>query len=299
MKTKLHFFGTSYTEGGGFEFHLNKKLESIYGDLGEELTKFNFSFPGQLLKLIDKNKFEVYNHAKSGFGNDRLFREFYKVLDNKNFNVRNNIFFFEFSWLGREDYFVNKLNDYVICNSDYDVNENFMFDENNITVDYDYSTDEQYKIYKQISKTFSNFFKITKNKSSETQTMFGKIMTFLSLLEYLNIRYYFTESPLHLIQLEEKRNYKIYHEFFRLIKKEINFSNDYNLKISSYQFINLQKLTITDETEGLIENSHYGYIGNKLIAKYIYNRLIKDGIFDGHKKEIDLSHRKISDLKYL
>ena len=49
MINKIYCFGTSFTEGGGFEFEQNSKLYELYGSLGEEMTKANFSYlsPGK------------------------------------------------------------------------------------------------------------------------------------------------------------------------------------------------------------------------------------------------------------
>jgi len=304
-KINLHFFGTSYTEGGGFEFDINEsefdydslyyKLNSFYKDV-DELNKFNFSFPGRLLKLIDTEKFKVFNHAKSGFGNDRLIREFFKVIDDKEFDISKNIFLFEFSWLSRDDFFHNDLKDYVVCNSNYDEDDKFEFDDE-ITVSYDYSTNEQKKIYYRDGKIFGNFLKKTKNRLTDSAAMFEKIFTFLSFLEYLDIKYYLIESPIHFIHLQQKKDSKIYKKFLDLSKKEINFSKNKYENFTSYQFIYNNKLTITDETENFIENGHFGYLGNNLIAKFIYNRLVDDGIIEGYKKDISLKIKTIRELK--
>jgi hypothetical protein len=70
MLKNVYCFGTSYTEGGGFEFsdpnrirmggedlliEKDSKLVRLYDHLGIELTQFNFSWPGQLQSLVDLN----------------------------------------------------------------------------------------------------------------------------------------------------------------------------------------------------------------------------------------------------
>ena len=57
MIKKIYTFGTSFTEGGGFEFDiLQPQNLKCYQNLGEELTRFNFSYPGQLQKLLPNIK---------------------------------------------------------------------------------------------------------------------------------------------------------------------------------------------------------------------------------------------------
>jgi hypothetical protein len=114
----IHCLGTSFTAGGGFEFTGNnakrsKILKQIYGNLDEELTQSNFSYPGQLQKLLSTVK--VINHGKNGYGNDRMYRIVYDII-NDNFNKDEHLFLLEFSGLGRKEYWLNEINDYVILN---------------------------------------------------------------------------------------------------------------------------------------------------------------------------------------
>ena len=120
----IHCFGTSYTAGGGFEFesincHKNKNLLNYYGNLNEEFSQFNFSYPGQLQKLIG-NDIKVYNHGKNGYGNELLYRKVYEIITEPNFNNEENIFLLEFSGLGRKEFWLNEINDFIIVNYEID-----------------------------------------------------------------------------------------------------------------------------------------------------------------------------------
>ena len=63
MIKEIHCFGTSHTAGGGFEF-FNKenasKLKKTYTE--RPFTQFNYSYPGQLQKLIG-NGVKIFNHG--------------------------------------------------------------------------------------------------------------------------------------------------------------------------------------------------------------------------------------------
>ena len=83
MIKEIHCFGTSHTEGGGFEFmHREKSTELKKFYTEEPFTKENYSYPGNLQKLVGKD-IKVYNHAKSGYGNERMYRLVYEILNNK------------------------------------------------------------------------------------------------------------------------------------------------------------------------------------------------------------------------
>ena len=69
MIKKIYTFGTSFTEGGGFEFDtIDYKYKKLYENFDEDYSQYNFSYPGQLQKLIPN--IEVINLAKSGYGNE-------------------------------------------------------------------------------------------------------------------------------------------------------------------------------------------------------------------------------------
>ena len=72
MIKKIYCFGTSFTEGGGFEFDTRPSVKYIYSGIGETISQSNFCWPGQLKKLLPN--IEVINLAKSGFGNERMYR---------------------------------------------------------------------------------------------------------------------------------------------------------------------------------------------------------------------------------
>ena len=121
MIKEIHCFGTSHTEGGGFEFMNREKsteLKKFYTE--EPFTKENYSYPGNLQKLVGKD-IKVYNHAKSGYGNERMYRLAYDVLNNETPN-NEKLLLLEFSHIGRKEYYSKSINDFFIAN--YSFNEN-------------------------------------------------------------------------------------------------------------------------------------------------------------------------------
>jgi hypothetical protein len=52
------------------------------------------------------------------------------------------------------------------------------------------------------------------------------------------------------------------------------------------RYFNSYKLTLEDETRGVIKDGHCGYVGNKIISELIYNQLIDYGYLNSSKVEI-------------
>ena len=119
----VHCFGTSFTAGGGFEWETEDgdrrdSIEKMYGNVNIPKTQWDYSFPGRLQTLFKDNNqnIKVYNHGKQGYGNERVYRKVFDVILSKDFKKEENLFIIEFSWLNRREFFLNEINDYVICN---------------------------------------------------------------------------------------------------------------------------------------------------------------------------------------
>jgi len=176
MLKNVYCFGTSYTEGGGFEFsdpnriHVggedwliekDSKLVRLYDHLGIELTQFNFSWPGQLQSLVG-NDIKIHNLAKSGYGNERIHRVFFDLIEKVDNISKDSIFLFEMASLGRKEYYLNELNDYVICN--YSIKDgNDTGQMHGIASTYFYDTRETTKKIIDNEDLFKEFIKKTIN----------------------------------------------------------------------------------------------------------------------------------------
>ena len=51
-RKRFHFFGTSHTAGGGFEFHTKRKVHNCYGGFNLPKNEHSFSYPGFFERLI-------------------------------------------------------------------------------------------------------------------------------------------------------------------------------------------------------------------------------------------------------
>jgi len=248
--------GTSYTEGGGFEWNLKDKtkhLDEIYSELPK--TQFNYSWPGQLQKLV---KYKVTNYGKSGYGNKKVYRDVHNIF--KNEDTSKHLFLIELSQLGRDELFISKFNDYCVIN--YDIRNEVMeldgyafnyFDQKNHITKYLDSHNEFFKKYIEITKNLRNVFdEIEKN------------LDFLvSFLEYNNLNYYFVNTPLALLNIKPKNS--------KIIKYPSG--NKKRILTDFVDYIRENQLTIRDVTNGVVDDPHFSLEGNVSIAKEIYEQL--------------------------
>ena len=272
----IHCFGTSFTAGGGFEFESisgdrYETLSSFYMYSNENLTQYNFSYPGQLQKLLGEN-FKVYNHGKNGYGNEMVYRKIYDTISDSKFNSDENVFLIEFSGLGRKEFWSNVINDYIIVN--YKINwETETYDSiMGIANSYWYDSDETHNLLLNEYDFFDQFFKKTFDLNSVINQMDMNMKYLISYLKYNNIKFYIMTEPLSnedndFIKFGDGKYFKITNSF-----------TDFSYK---------NKLRITDETDGGIIDDHNGLIANKIISEIVYNKLIDDFLISSEKIKID------------
>lgn len=302
MIKKIYFFGTSHTAGGGFEFDSTLKhnlgeensknidlnrgeyIKKIYKELfpEEKQTQENYSYVGQFRNLLKEKSIdiEVINISKQGYGNDRIFRKFFKIVNDKNFNKNNTLFVFEFSDIERKEVWYNELNSHIILN--YSITKRNMNnkvikvfekpDKNNLSIAKTYWYENKEDLIK-IKNDF-NFFKElllkTTNGNIEVDLFKNKLVSFLSFIKLNNINFLVTELP-NLIESD----------------KFISFVNKHRIQFGDYknliEFIFKNKLLILSETEEKYTDLHASLTANKIISKFIYNECV-DRKYIQHKK---------------
>jgi len=279
MIKKIYTFGTSFTEGGGFEFDIMQPQNlKCYQNLGEELTRFNFSYPGQLQKLLPNVK--VTNLAKSGFGNERMYRLATDLILSDNFNKEETLLLFEWSFIGRKEIYSRKLKDYIIVNYSTD-----RFSKTSKLDGYARTYLQKEEIAeKEISRLpdwnyFEKLVEITFNRNINEKKMFFSTLTFLSILKKRNINFLITQRPFDFHpHLYNKEIYEIESHFVRRL---------FNGKCLDYCMEDLG--TIGNETNGVYQNGHFGFISNKMIASKIHDELIERNYIEGETMNMDWS----------
>ena len=271
MINKIYTFGTSFTEGGGFEFQVNKDIQHAYSNLGEPISKNNFSYPGQLQKLL--TEIEVINLAKSGYGNERMYRLATDLVLSDDFNVDDTLFLLEFSHLGRKEFFSRKLNDYIITNYSNESQSESGFTECNgfartYNQPHDISISDLEKL--PTMEFFSEFLKLTVNFDKQHELVTNNSTIFLSFLKNRNVKYLLVEPASY---LSPKYWDDLLEPYF------INM-NQHN---SIHSFCNENIAKIQGETYKYHEDAHYGLISNKLIASHIHDEMCDRSFIDSEK----------------
>jgi len=266
----IHCFGGSFTQGGGFEFDGNKistdfkKLELVYGHLEEEKTQFNYSYPGQLQKMFGKD-IQVINHAKSGYGNDRMYRIFYDIVSNPYFVHDENLFLIEFLGLCRKEFYSNELKDFFVTN--YSISDDELCKFIEIGQNYYYDSKDTINTLESYKNFFETYYNKFINYNNEINLIYRETEFFVSYLEKYKFNYLYTEPPFVL------NKHAVYDESKVILFGDGKF---YERNNGFTAFGDINKISITNETNSVIQDMHNGYGANKLVAHIIYNRIIND-----------------------
>ena len=305
MIQEIHFFGTSHTAGGGFEFTSNilhentgksrgEFLKSVYQNLfpNEEYTQENFSFPGQFERLCKERdlNIKILNHGKQGYGNERMYRKFFEVIKNKNFKKENTLFIFEFSDIERKEVFYKPLNDFVIINY-FATTRNFYTNEikipkkpheelSSVARSYWYESSNDLDILENDKKFFENYVEKLIDGKTQLDELNRNNIFFLNFLKSNNFNFLISE---------------IHNCFDTSLIDYVNFVNDSKVRYMDsnnieykglLDFVHKNQLLIIDETSEKIGDLHQGFLANKLIAKNIFNYCIDSGYINEIKIEI-------------
>lgn len=275
----IYCFGTSFTAGGGFEFNkeYNYKLIALYQNLGIPLNQNNFSWPGLMQSLV-KSNIKVHNLARCGYGNERVFRKTLDVIQDNYGNVDDSLFIFEFSGLGRKEYYLTELDDYVICNYNFDEKtDNAKM--HGVANTYFYQPDEITNIINKNENMLSEFMEKTINFKNQHIIHERNMLLFITFLEANNINYLINGG----IALNPKMGNTLPNNFSNKLLK----FKDSDGKLGDFvRYFITHNLTLEDETRGVIKDGHCGYTGNKIISEMIYNQLIDFGYIKQDKVEL-------------
>lgn len=285
----IHCFGTSHTAGGGFEWEGTdsnrvKLLNEIYGNIDIPKTQWDYSWPGRLKSILkSKNlKINVHNHSKQGYGNERVYRKSIETLISNDFKTDETIFIIELSWLNRREYFLNDLNDYIICNYGHNKIKNNNLEYVNIAKSYYYDDINTKKMLSENSKHHKkifDFLDLTLNPRELEEEIYRNLSMFISFLNYNKVNYYVSS----MIPVNPKYSKLIQIDNKKIIRYKYKDVEDDYLE----NFIQNSNVSISSETNNKYVEPHSGLFGNTLIATQIYNKLI-------HNK--DISSDLINDI---
>lgn len=269
MIKKIYAFGTSHTAGGGFEYNTDRPNPSIYKRILDSENHFDYSYPSILGRMLG---IDIINHAKQGFGYERVNRKILEVISDESFNKDESLFLIEVSYHDRKEWYIKDLDKYLITN--FSARK---IDELSHSTDYHYEDRKTCEIIKDYRNTLVDFYKLTHSDENylinQVQSSF---IYMISLLNNLGIRYYLTNGsvPIEPI-LEHKLDYSdniVEYKFGDIITSD---------------FVSVDDILIRDESDGIVDDDHKGYSVNLTIAETIYNKLIDDNYLSKNKIEID------------
>ena len=294
----INCFGTSYTAGGGHEFgHRNYpsivtegtsgnnlEIESTRKYPNEEQTQFNFSWPGQLQKILKTNNSDIVvnNLARSGYGNERLFRKTHEIINSKGFSKDEHIFLFEFAMgPGRRELWSNTLNDYIITNFKFNQDKNMTLDCHGAANAYWYDDIKTVDMLDEFSNnTIHPFYKETVSFKNQVDIEERYLEFFFSYLVQKNINFLITTCPgIHdFFSVEIDKETRIINCDFPGLSGDnfilfLEIDNNYSFNFTNYY--ENRKLTIENDTNGKCKDGHMGMSGAKIVSKIIYDRLVE------------------------
>lgn len=292
---KIHIFGTSFSSGGGFywgEPHYHDPLlQSIYKFIDEPKTIDNFSWPGQMKRLIKDKEVEVINHARWGYGNELTYRKIFEITNDVGFKKEDNLFLIEWSYFGRKEFYSNKLKNYFI------LNYNYTNGETSVTEDYmDFSESderkERIKYLENLIESSKDFLTDTLYYNSEHHNegdipFIRNACYLVSYLNYNNLNYLYTNPPVvdsnrvkngmfSWFKDNDKREETIRYTMGNGEAVVEGFSAFFNMP--EHEKFNFH---IRNETRGILNDLHMGLWASKIVAQQTYNRLIDEGWING------------------
>lgn len=275
---EIHTFGTSFTAGGGYLWDLPdetinshpnlKKILNIQNNYYKETPKtmFHYSWPGQLQKLLGDNV-KVFNYAKEGFGNETMYRITNDILwDGNTFtNCDDKIFIYEFSGLGRKEFWSNSINDYIVMNygssRTNSLSSRPIKDLNFVGVQQQYLVNDASinpEKYTDVEPFARTYLKESIDLQKQMKLCELNNHMFIDSLLYRNVNFYSVgadpEYPLDDIK-NAFIDFKGYSDFVDMAFKD--------------------KITITGEDLG-IKDDHLSLSGNKIVAKIIGDKITYD-----------------------
>ena len=219
----INCFGTSFTQGGGFEYWSHHRgIKIAYDGLGPmvDKTHWEFSWPGQLQKYLG-DTYQVRNFAKCGFGNERIYRKTHDMINNPDFDPKEHIFLFEFSDIGRKEVYHADLDKHLILNYNFDSKDGERiladdptclgkFHQLSLAYDYWFETKEQELILNKDANKFGEFFRKTISFNNVVSNVSRNVEMFLSYLEFNNVQYVIVQKPfcLNLYNFKEQLEHR-------------------------------------------------------------------------------------------
>lgn len=265
---EIIFIGTSFTYGGGFHKYFNKEIVKRYKYKGIDVSPEKNSFPSL---VSDKLGLKLKNLGKSGSSIEYLIRNVEEIFYTE--DIHKKILVLEYSSWGRSELYSRRLGQYLVANWGPRNGEDVLQRgyESYITTNYEdmMTPNIDYPLLKREIQVYDSYLNRFQDEHLELIKRDRHFLNLLYKLKYNNVKYYIVclENP-YTIELETD---KVFTD--NLIK--ISYDNDgYNL----VEFVNKNKLTISDDIGKDLLDPHPSPKGHEEIANIIIERLKNDRI---------------------
>jgi hypothetical protein len=255
----LYVNGSSFTAGGGlepFKKNLMKFYKEKYGV--EWKSERDVAWPKL---LADKLGLELIDESACGGGPERVARMMYEFLYKNKYN--RTLFILEIpSAYNRLEFYSNHFKNYLICNPNFSIENENVYVDMSITQGYhtynDYDDIQKY-IKDSLEDYLTKFYDIDEYRNKIIYSMIG----LYSLMINLKLPFYITQSG---FDANLNRFYEGATDTHCFPFKQNDF----------FGWTKSKKLTITDETNGIVEDGHPGYYAHKKWADILYKFFQKD-----------------------
>jgi hypothetical protein len=242
---KIYTNGCSFTCGGGLHWEDVKEVYRVHHNI-EIDNHLHFSYPFLLSKKLGVG---LINDAVPGGSSNRLVRTTYKYLfENKN-DLINTLFILEIPPFWRDEMYSNELGRLInltitSIHSYFDVTDYANGNDKN----------DLRKIHDNLTNYFYNFIEEKFEKNKMMINIFGLI----SYMKLLNLKFILIDSG-------DFRHF--------LETQNLTICKDNFLWFDSkplWEWMNMKKILIKNETNNLSKDEHLGIEGNKIVSNVIY-----------------------------
>jgi len=237
--------GCSFSCGGGLHW---KDVKDIYKKNHniDIINHVDFSYPNLLSKKLNLN---IINDAVPGGSSNRLVRTTYKFIFENIKQSENTLFLLEIPPFWRDELYSNELGRLInltitSIHSYFDVTDFVNGNDRN----------DLRKIHDNLTNYFYNFIDEKFEKNKMMTNIFG-LVSFMKLKKFKFI-------------LIDNGDFRHYLELNNLPITENNFMWFENKPL--WEWMNIKKILIKDETEGQSQDEHLGIEGNKIVSSTIY-----------------------------
>jgi len=261
---KIYFNGCSHTVGGGLEIpYDNGHADATwcvdgYREIGMDIywkSEREVAYPQRISEELN---IKVENHSIQGGSFQRLHRMFYEYFTNN--DITDTLFFLQYPYGLREEFWSTKLNEYFLVNTD--VTTDLLLEQIPSTLD------ENSTLYEPLKSHYQHLF------NPDCKDFFIN-----EILDFIGIVLFCERQKINLIFTDYKDKNNPFDRLDKKFKTKIG-----NLLNQEFEYVNFithpytwcleRDLTITEDLKHIgYSNDHPSYSGHIKYAQYVSKKL--------------------------